>query len=78
MVEGLVFYDVMGIFVNIDVNVLCFFVLGVCLFVVNFVYFGMGICNGFKLKMYIMFVVCMLFFIFYDFMYLLMFDKWFN
>jgi len=77
MSEALSIYDVSGTLANIDANVPRLLILGACSLIANFVYFGSGIRNGFRLKTYTMPVVCTLLFIPHDLMYLLMYDKWF-
>ncbi len=78
MAEGLALYDVSGTLANIDADVPRLLLLGACSLIANFIYFGSGIRNGFRLKTYTMPVACTLLFIPHDLMYLMMYDKWFN
>jgi hypothetical protein len=78
MSEVLSVYDVATTLANIDRNVPRLFVFGGLALICNFIYFGAGIYQGFKQKVFSMPVCATLIFIPHDLLYLLMYDKWFN
>ncbi|NIB38858.1 hypothetical protein HBA55_04630 [Pseudomaricurvus alkylphenolicus] len=78
MSEVISIYDVTTTLANIDANKARLFVFGGLALICNFIYFGAGIYQGFKHKVFSMPVCATLIFIPHDLLYLMMFDKWFN
>lgn len=78
MSEVLSIYDVGSTLANIDANIPRLFVFGGLALICNFIYFGAGIYQGFRHKVFSMPVCATLLFIPHDLLYLLMYDKWFN
>lgn len=71
-------YDVSSTLANIDRNIVHLVAFGGLALICNFIYFGAGIYQGFKHRVFSMPVCATLLFIPHDMLYLLMYDKWFN
>ncbi|HEX5786106.1 MAG TPA: hypothetical protein VFY35_15360 [Burkholderiaceae bacterium] len=78
MADVLSVYDVSTTLANIDANIPRLLIFGGLALICNFIYFGVGIFQGFKQKVVSMPICATLVFIPHDFLYLLMYDKWFN
>lgn len=78
MSEVMSIYDVSSTLANIDRNIVHLVAFGGLALICNFIYFGAGIYQGFKHRVFSMPVCATLLFIPHDMLYLLMYDKWFN
>lgn len=78
MSDALSVYDISTTYANLDANIPWFFFWGGMALVFNYYYFGKGIQLGFKYKIVTIPIACTMLFVVHDFIYLLMFDKWFN
>jgi hypothetical protein len=78
MNEALSVYDVASTLENIDRHAPWLLAFGGLALVCNFLYFGSGIYQGFRQKVFSMPVSATLLFIPHDFLYLLMYEKWFT
>lgn len=78
MPEALSIYEVSSTLANIDRNIPRLLAFGGLALICNFIYFGAGIWQGFKHRVFSMPVSATLLFIPHDLLYLLMYGKWFN